>query len=87
VLEAMAMEVPIVATRCGGLQAFGRDDEDMLLVEVGSVSALEHGLEEMARDSELRARMARTARARVERELSFARRMQKVVAVYDRLGL
>jgi glycosyltransferase involved in cell wall biosynthesis len=83
----MAMEVPVVATRCGGLQAFGRDGEDMLLVDVGSVTALEQGLEEIARDAELRARIARAARMRVEGELSFARRMQKVVAVYDRLGL
>lgn len=87
VLEAMAMEVPVVATRCGGLQAFGRDGEDMLLVDVGSAGALERGLERVVKDVDLRVRLARAARARVERELSFARRMQKIVAVYDRLGL
>jgi glycosyltransferase involved in cell wall biosynthesis len=87
VLEAMAMEVPVVATRCGGLQAFGRDAEDMLLVDVASAAALERGLERLVTDPELRGRLARNARARVERELSFARRMQKIVAVYDRLGL
>ncbi|HVG90973.1 MAG TPA: glycosyltransferase, partial [Alphaproteobacteria bacterium] len=25
VLEAMAMEVPVVATRCGGMESFARD--------------------------------------------------------------
>jgi glycosyltransferase involved in cell wall biosynthesis len=86
-LEAMAMEVPVVATRCGGLETFGRDGEDMLLVPAGSAEALEHGLERLVRDPALRARLSRAARARIERELGFARRMEKIVAVYDRLGL
>jgi glycosyltransferase involved in cell wall biosynthesis len=87
VLEAMAMEVPVVATRCGGLDAFGRDGEDMLLVDAGSAEALERGLERLVRDPDLRARLARAARARIERELTFAARMRKIVAVYDQLGL
>jgi glycosyltransferase involved in cell wall biosynthesis len=87
VLEAMAMQVPVVATRCGGLDAFGRDGEDMLLVEPGSADALERGLERLVREPDLRARLSRAARARVERDLSFARRMEKIVAVYERLGL
>ncbi|MDZ4771496.1 MAG: glycosyltransferase [Planctomycetota bacterium] len=87
VLEAMAMEVPLVATRCGGMSAFGRDDHDMRLVEVGSVEALARGIEELARDPIRRTQLARTARARIERDLSFTARMRKMVAVYDRLGL
>jgi glycosyltransferase involved in cell wall biosynthesis len=85
VLEAMAMEVPVLATRCGGLEAFGRDGEDMLLVEAGSASALAQGLARLARDPDLRRRFARAARDRVEREHGFARRMERMRAVYDRL--
>lgn len=87
VLEAMAMAVPVVATRCGGMSAFGRDGVDMRLVEVGSVEALAKGIEELARDADLRARLARAARERIERELSFSARMRKMVAFYDRLRL
>lgn len=87
VLEAMAMRVPVVATRCGGMSAFGRDGTDMLLVDAGSVDALERGVERVARDAPLRAKLADAARERVERELSFARRMQRMVAVYDSLDL
>ncbi len=87
VLEAMAMEVPLVATRCGGMNAFGRDGVDMRLVEVGSVDALQHGLLELAGDEALRARLAHAARRRIETELSFTARMRKMVALYDRLGL
>ena len=85
VLEAMATEVAVVATRCGGMEAFARDGEDALLVEAGSVEALREGLGHALRDAPLRARLAAAARARVERELGFARRIERVAAVYDRL--
>src|SRR5262249_30600169 len=40
VLEAMSMEVPVIATRCGGIGAFGRDGQDMLIVPPGEAVAL-----------------------------------------------
>lgn len=85
VLEAMAMEVPVVATRSGGMDTFARDGEDAILVDPGSVEELERGLRQVVGDGALRARLADAARRRVEAEYSFARRMEKVVEIYDRL--
>lgn len=85
VLEAMAMEVPVLATKCGGMEAFAHDGEDALLVDAGATEPLERGLERLARDAELRTRLARTARAKIEREYSFARRMEKFAALYERM--
>jgi glycosyltransferase involved in cell wall biosynthesis len=85
VLEAMAMEVPVLATRCGGLEAFGRDGEDMLLVPPGSAEDLARGLLRLAHDPALRSRLARAARTRVEGEAGFAARTARFVPVYDRL--
>ena len=85
VLEAMAMEVPVLATRCGGMEAFARDGEDALLVPAGSADALADGLVRLARDPGLRTRLARSARARIETQQSFASRMRRFVGVYDRL--
>jgi glycosyltransferase involved in cell wall biosynthesis len=85
VLEAMAMEVPVLATRCGGMEAFARDGEDALLVPAGSVAGLAEGLERLVRDAGLRGRIAGTAREKIEREHGFAQRMQRVRAIYDRL--
>jgi glycosyltransferase involved in cell wall biosynthesis len=87
VLEAMAMEVPVLATRSGGMEAFAKHGEDTWLVDPGSVDELERGLEQLLSDAELRQRLARTARARIERESSFQARIAKEVAVYSRLGL
>lgn len=85
VLEAMAMEVPVLATRCGGMEAFAKADEDALLVGTDSADELERGLARLADDASLRARLARTARAKIERDYSFARRMQRFAALYERM--
>lgn len=85
VLEAMAMEVPVVATRSGGMQAFAHDGEDALLVDPGSVDELERGLAALVEDAGLRERLARAARERVVSEVSFEARMRQVVAVYSDL--
>jgi glycosyltransferase involved in cell wall biosynthesis len=87
VLEAMAMEVPVLATRSGGMDAFAKHGEDAFLVEPASVDELERGLETLLADSPLRAKLARTARSRIERDSSFSARIAKEVAVYRRLGL
>ncbi|HYH46606.1 MAG TPA: glycosyltransferase, partial [Thermoanaerobaculia bacterium] len=85
VLEAMAMEVPVAATRSGGMGAFARDGEDALLCPTGSAEALAEVLGRLARDPALRARLAQSARARIEREYSFRHRMQREVEIYDGL--
>ncbi|MBI5362599.1 MAG: glycosyltransferase family 4 protein [Planctomycetes bacterium] len=85
VLEAMAMEVPVLATRCGGMEAFAEDGEDALLVGTDSADELERGLARLAEDAALRQRLATTARAKIERDYSFARRMQRFAALYERM--
>jgi len=82
VLEALAMEVPVLATRSGGMQEFARDGVDALLCDPGSVDELEHGLARLSSDPELRAQLAKNARARIELECSFAARMDRVVSCY-----
>jgi glycosyltransferase involved in cell wall biosynthesis len=83
VLEAMAMEVPVLATRCGGIEAFGRDGTDMLTVPAGSADALAEGLRRLAGNGDLRKQLAEAARARIEAEFSFRHRMQRMTEVYE----
>jgi glycosyltransferase involved in cell wall biosynthesis len=85
VLEAMAMETPVLATRCGGMEAFATDAQEALLVGADSASELERGLLRLANEPALRAHLATSARAKIEREHSFARRMQRFADLYERL--
>jgi glycosyltransferase involved in cell wall biosynthesis len=82
VLESMACEVALLATRCGGVDAVVRDGAEAILVPAGSSNALTNQLLRFASDSPLRARLAQAGRRRVERDFSFARRMERFANLY-----
>lgn len=86
VLEAMSMSLPVVATAAGGLATFLHDGRDALLCPPGSVPDLRDALRRLAQSPELQGRLSAAARARVVADCSFAERMRRMYAVYDRLG-
>jgi glycosyltransferase involved in cell wall biosynthesis len=85
VLEALAVQVPVVATRIAGVPSLIRDGHNGLLVEPDNVDQLAAAVERLIGDAALRARMALAGRRTVEESYSFEVRMQKIRAVYDRL--
>jgi glycosyltransferase involved in cell wall biosynthesis len=85
VLEALAMEVPVVATRVAGVPRLIEDGVNGLLVEPGSADELARGLARLLGDSALRERFQCEGRRTVERRYSFAERINKIAAIYDRL--
>jgi glycosyltransferase involved in cell wall biosynthesis len=85
VLEAMAMEVPVVATRIAGVPKLIEDGVNGLLVEPDDVEGLTRALETMLGDQALRARLARAGRQTIEERYTFAGRMKKIRAIYDDL--
>jgi glycosyltransferase involved in cell wall biosynthesis len=85
VLEAMALQLPVLATRCGGLAQFLRDGEDARLVEPGSVEELEKGLDELLSSAQLQRQLGAQARQRVVRECSFRARIAAEIAVYEQV--
>jgi len=85
VLEAMALEVPVVATRIAGVPGVIDDGRNGLLVNPGSVEELTAALARLADDEGLRQRLSSEGRRTIEERYSFARRMQRVAAIYDDL--
>lgn len=84
-LEALAMEVPVVATEVGGISGLIRDGVDGLLVPPGDAQRLADGMARLFGDATLRARLAAAGRKRVEQGFDFAERMRKIRAIYDRV--
>jgi glycosyltransferase involved in cell wall biosynthesis len=82
-LEAMWCARPVVATRLGtGVEFVNRDGETGLLVPPGDASALAGALNRLLGDAQLRERLGRAGRARVEREFSIAAMRDRTLAVY-----
>ena len=84
-LEAMALEVPVVATRVAGVPRVVRDGRDGLLVEPGDLPGLTRALYVLLTDAALRDRFREAGRRTVEARYGFPARMRKLAAVYDGL--
>jgi glycosyltransferase involved in cell wall biosynthesis len=85
VLEAMAVEVPVVATTAGGTAQLIEDDVHGRLVAPGDSDVLASAIMSALGDPARRARWARAARRRIESELSFETRMRHVEAICEEL--
>ena len=85
VIESLAAERPVVATRVGGVADVVRNDVDGFLVEVGDTERAADRLAELARDPELRRRMGAAGRSRVVDRYAVDRLVADVDALYRSL--
>jgi glycosyltransferase involved in cell wall biosynthesis len=83
VLEALATEVPVVATRVPGLAPVLRDGHTALMVDIDDIGALSAALRRLLDNVSLRADLARAGRTLVSTRYSFAWRVSNELAVYD----
>ena len=84
-IESLAAEVPVVATRVGGVPDVVRDGVDGFLTEVGDVEAIAARLAELARDPELRARMGAAGHEHVVPRYRVSRLVDDVDDLYREL--
>jgi len=86
VLEAMAMQVPIVATDVGGTHQILADGSEGLLVPRRDADVLAAAISNTIADiARARARVE-AARRRIERELSFDARTDRIERMYEELA-
>ncbi len=83
VLEAMALETPVVATDVGGTSELCEDGVHGLIVPSHDVPALVTAITRMIDDPSFRHRLATAARRHVETDLSFARRVTALDDIYE----
>jgi glycosyltransferase involved in cell wall biosynthesis len=85
VLEAMAMETPIVATDAGGTRELAWPDVHALVVPVGDANALASAVSGVLAHPAAARTRAIAARRRIETDLSFEARTRTLEALYEEL--
>jgi glycosyltransferase involved in cell wall biosynthesis len=86
VLEAMAMETPIVATEAGGTAELVHDGAHGRIIPIGRVDRLVHALDAALLNPAATERMTARARRRVEGDLSFEARVRRVEDIYQEVA-
>ena len=86
VLEAMALETPIVATDVGGTSELARHGREGLIVSRGDAGALAAAIQRALADRGATAARVAAARRRVETDLSFERRLRALESIYRELA-
>jgi glycosyltransferase involved in cell wall biosynthesis len=84
-LEAMALEVPSVATRIAGIPRLIQDGRNGFLIDAGDQSALNRSLIGLLTNPGLRDLFRQAARRTIETRYSFPIRMQRIQRIYDEL--
>ncbi len=86
ILEAMAAGLPVVSTCVGGIPEAVENGVEGYIVEPGAVARLADALSSLLSDANLRMRMGRAAREKVENSFSASRTLPKLENLYRELG-
>ena len=81
-LEAMAMEIPVLATAAGGVPKVVTDGVNGLLVPPGNHQNISNGLKMLKNNPELRVRLAREGSDMIKREYSIAKWCREIEQIY-----
>ncbi|HEY1190684.1 MAG TPA: glycosyltransferase [Gemmata sp.] len=84
-LEAMALDVPVVSTRVNGVPRLVQDGRNGFLVSPGDLEGLTTALGGLLKNEGLRELFRTAGRRTVETRYSFATRMQRLKRLYDEL--
>ncbi len=85
IVEAMACQAPVVATRGGGITEIVEDGKTGLLVERGDPMALAEAIEFLLANEDLRQAMANAARRRAVEVFSWERVLENLFRLYKNI--
>jgi glycosyltransferase involved in cell wall biosynthesis len=84
-MEAMGMQLPIVATKVGAVPEIIEDSKEALLVSPGDEIALANGIERLLTNDELAKNLAKNARELVTTKYSWESVAKKTLDVYEKI--
>jgi glycosyltransferase involved in cell wall biosynthesis len=85
-LEAMAADLPVLATRVSAVPEVVVEDQTGLLVAPGDPADLARGMVRLARDPALRERLGREGHQRVIARFGLERMVDETLALYRELA-
>ncbi len=83
IMEAMAMQTPVVVTGAGGVKELIDDQVDGMLVSPHDPQALASAIEQVARDPGLAASLSASARAKIERDFHSRRSAETLLGLLN----
>lgn len=86
VLEAMASNRAVIATKCNGIPGLVKDGQNGLVIPVDDEDAIYQAVRKCLLTDEVRVQLANAGRSTVEERFCFDGRMKKVVGVYRQLS-
>ena len=85
VLESMAYGKSVVGSRIGGIPEQIENNITGLLFEMGNAEELAEKMGFLSKEEELRKKMGREARKKLEREYSLQTHCDKLIRIYNKL--
>lgn len=85
VIEAMASEVPVIATRVGGIPEMIEDGKNGLLVEADNAEALAGAILRLLENEDLRRSLGKAGRQRAVEQFSFDMIAERLLSEYGNL--
>ncbi len=83
VLEAMALETPVISTRLPGVERVIENGNHGILVDVADQLQLADAICRLCGDVSLRQSLTKNGRQRIENVYDFGLRMRKIAKIYD----
>jgi len=84
-LEAMSCEVPVLASRVGGLQEIVKDGENGLLFTAGSYTELVEKMDQLLDDEDLRIRLGHQGRRYVVQNYSWDQIIDRYISILEEI--
>ncbi|MGH9932500.1 MAG: glycosyltransferase family 4 protein [Pyrinomonadaceae bacterium] len=81
ILEAMACAVPVVTTDCGGMREAVTDGVEGFVVPTRNAAAITEALITLSNDPELRKRMGKAGRRRIEESFSLSQQIDQFLSL------